>query len=291
MALVGEPNVGKSTLVNALVGQKFSIVSDKPQTTRQRVLGIATDEGSQIIFLDTPGLLTPKYLLQERMVSYIDAAVSDADVVLLLADAGRQGRISEGLETLFKRKKKSRPFVYVLNKTDLLSEGVRSEILAAEASKGIFDAVIGVSALKGTNIDEVRKVVLTHLPEQPPFYPDDIISEHPERFFAAEFIREQIFLKFRDEIPYSTAVEIRDFKERSAGKTFISADVIVERDSQKRIVIGKNGQALKELGVASRAQIEEFLGMPVFLELFVKVRDKWRQKEIHLNRLGYGRSG
>jgi len=286
VAIVGEPNVGKSTLMNALLGQKISIVTRKPQTTRQRVLGILTTPVSQIIFLDTPGLLDARYLLQETMMRSARRALEDADVVLVLTEASASDLpdiVRVRLEPFSKRK----PLLLCLNKVDTAPRDQVLPVLARFAKSGLFREVVPVSALKKENLNDLLKTITQYLPEHPAFYPDDVVSEQPERFFVAEIIREKIFEQFQEEIPYSTAVEIHEFKEREEGKTFINADIIVERNSQKGILIGKKGAALKAIGQAARKDIEEFVGRPVFLELFVKVGEKWRSKESWMKRLGY----
>jgi GTP-binding protein Era len=286
VAIVGEPNVGKSTLMNALLGQKISIVTRKPQTTRQRVLGILTTPVSQIIFLDTPGLLDAKYLLQEAMMRSASRALEDADAVLVLAEASAADLPDKILGRLQQVSKK-KPLLLCLNKVDTAPRDQVLPVLAQFAKSGLFREVIPISALKKENLDDLLKTITRYLPDHPAFYPDDVVSEQPERFFVAEIIREKIFEQFSEEIPYSTAVEIREFKEREAGKTYINADIIVERDSQKGILIGKKGAALKAIGQSARKDIEEFVGRQVFLELFVKVGEKWRSKESWMKRLGY----
>lgn len=286
VAIVGEPNVGKSTLMNALLGQKISIVTRKPQTTRQRVLGILTTPTSQIIFLDTPGLLDPKYLLQETMVRSAQRALDDADVVLVLAESAASDlpdKVRVRLEPVATRK----PLLLCLNKVDTSPRDQVLPVMARFVQSKLFKEVIPISALKRENLDDLLKTITRYLPNHPAFYPDDVVSAQPERFFVAEIIREKIFEQFQEEIPYSTAVEIREFKEREEGKTYISADIIVERNSQKGILIGKKGGALKTVGQSARKDIEEFVGRPVFLELFVKVGEKWRSKESWMKRLGY----
>jgi len=286
VAIVGEPNVGKSTLMNALLGQKISIVTRKPQTTRQRVLGILTTPVSQIIFLDTPGLLDAKYLLQETMMRSAHRALEDADVVLVLTEASASD-LPDIVRVRLEPVSKGKPLLLCLNKVDTAPRDQVLPVLAGFAKSGMFREVIPVSALKKENLDDLLKTITRYLPEHPAFYPDDVVSEQPERFFVAEIIREKIFEQFQEEIPYSTAVEIREYKEREEGKTFINADIIVERNSQKGILIGKKGAALKAIGQAARKDIEEFVGRPVFLELFVKVGEKWRSKESWMKRLGY----
>jgi GTPase len=286
-AIVGVPNVGKSTLLNSLIGQKISIVTKKPQTTRQRIYGILTREDAQIIFLDTPGLLKPKYLLHKEMMRNAEIAISDADVILVMIEAENKSELSDEVKERLSRLKKNKPVILVINKIDAVAESTLKSMLEVYSRQNIFSDIISISALKAKNIEAVINAILKFLPEHEAFYPLDIISESPERFFVSEFIRENIFKNYHEEIPYSAAVEIREFKERQKGKTLINADIIVERDSQKGIIIGKKGEALKKIGMMSRVQIEEFLQQEVFLELHVKVREKWRDNESMLRQFGY----
>ncbi len=290
VALVGAPNVGKSTLMNALLGQKLSIVTARPQTTRQRVLGIHHDASAQVIFLDTPGLITPKYLLHQRMLSQAASAVADADIVAVLTDVADGAKLPPEVGKLVRSIGGSKPLFLLINKVDTVYKPAILPIIAAFAATGHFAEIIPISALKRSNLDDLLRTIIKALPIQPAFYPDDIVSEHPERFFVAEFIREAVFERFREEIPYSTAVEIMEFKEREPGNAYIAADVIVERDSQKGILIGRGGAAMKAVGEAARKQIEAFIGRTVFLELHVKVRDGWRQDARALTQLGYDES-
>jgi GTP-binding protein Era len=286
-AIIGEPNVGKSTLLNALLNQNISIVTRKPQTTRQRVLGILSKEDAQIIFLDTPGLLRPKYLLHREMVKSAESALADAEVVLVMIDISKGNElpteVSERIYPLCELK----PVLLLMNKADKVVKADLLPAIAAFDALKKFKEIIPLSALRHDNLDAVLLSLLQYLPVHEPFYPPDIVSESPERFFVAEFIREQVFEKFSEEVPYSTAVEIREFKERETGKTLISADIIVERESQKGIIIGKKGEVLKSVGTSARFRIEEFLQHPVFLELHVKVKEKWRENEALLRQLGY----
>lgn len=287
VAIVGEPNVGKSTLLNALLGQKISIVTSKPQTTRQRVLGILSREDAQIVFLDTPGLLQPKYLLHETMVRSAQSALADADVILLLTEVGRGTGLPDVVGQALEQGALGKTLFLVINKVDTVPRDQVLPVIAHFAGEGKFKEIIPVSALKGENLEDLLKTVVREMPLHPPLYPPDIVSESPERFFVAELIREAIFEQFHEEIPYSTAVAITEFKEREAGKTFINADIVVERSSQKGILIGAKGTALKKVGQSSRRSIEQFLGRPVFLELHVKVRERWRESEGWLRKLGY----
>ncbi|MBI4417609.1 MAG: GTPase Era [Ignavibacteriales bacterium] len=287
VAIIGEPNVGKSTLINALLGQKISIVTRKPQTTRQRVLGILTLADAQMIFLDTPGILEPKYLLQETMMRSARRALEDADVILVLTDAGNESYLSKVLLAVVKPLQKQKPLILAINKVDTLHRDRALPMIAEMAETGMFEEIVPISALKTENLDRLLESLKSRLPEHPALYPEDLVSEQPERFFVAEIIREKIFEKFHEEIPYSTAVEIREFKEREEGKTYINADIIVERASQKGILIGAKGSALKAVGQLARKEIEEFIGKPVFLELFVKVGEQWRKSGSWMKRLGY----
>ncbi len=286
VALIGRPNVGKSTLMNALLGQKLSIVTPKPQTTRHRVLGILTGSDHQIIFLDTPGLLIPRYKLQEKMVKAAKTAINEADVLLAMIEPDET--ISEAnhamLSELLQTKK---TIILAINKIDLIEKDKLLPMIAAYAQAFRLDEIIPISALKADGLDRLQQLLLKYLPYGLPFYPEDMITDQPERFFVAELIREKIFEKYGEEIPYSTAVAIEEFKEREQGKDYIRAVIYVERDSQKAIVIGRQGMALKQVGQIARQEIEMFLGRPVYLELFVKVKEKWRQKETALRELGF----
>ncbi|PIU44897.1 MAG: GTPase Era [Ignavibacteriales bacterium CG07_land_8_20_14_0_80_59_12] len=289
-AIIGEPNVGKSTLMNAFLGQKISIVTPKPQTTRHRVLGIMSGENYQVVFLDTPGIITPKYRLQEVMMDTARSALADADVVLFMVDVKRVDAVSvedQNEQTLGLLRVTSKPVLLVLNKIDLIHKDALLPMLDAFGKLYPFREMIPVSALTGDGVRDITRSLVTLLPLNEPFYPPDMLSEQSERFFAGEIVREKIFEKFREEVPYSTAVRIVDFKEREAGKDYINADIIVERESQKAILIGKGGKALREVGLSARRDIEEFLGRPVYLELRVKVREKWRDSDAWLKRLGY----
>jgi len=287
VAIVGGPNVGKSTLLNALLQQKISIVARKPQTTRQRVPGILTTDDSQIIFIDTPGFLRPRYLLHEKMMKQLGLALSEADVTLAMTDVLREAELDPELRTQIVERRRGRPVFLVINKVDNVQKPTLLPLIAKAAQAKIFDEIIPISALRGQNLDALLKAIRQYLPNHPAFYPAETVSDKPERFFVAELIREKIFQQFEDEIPYSTAVEIQEFKERESGGAYINADILVERDSQKAIIIGREGTALKKVGEAARKEIEEFIQRRVYLSLFVKVRDRWRKDEAILSRLGY----
>lgn len=303
-AIVGEPNVGKSTLMNALLGQKISIVTKKPQTTRHKILGILSTAAFQAVFLDTPGIIVPRYALHEAMMESARSAVDDADVLLFMVDALRPGLERDTMEdaTLARLKASGKPVYLVLNKVDAVVKSALLPMISAYAAKFPFREIFPISALNRDGTDALLAAIARDLPEHPPLYPTDIVSEQSERFFVAEIIREKIFVKCQEEIPYSATVDIVEFKERSpevapgggsarakGRKWFISADIYVERDSQKGILIGKKGAMLKEIGELARRDVERFLDHPVYLELHVKVRERWREDGTWLQRLGYKR--
>ncbi len=289
VALVGEPNVGKSTLLNAILKQKISIVTNKPQTTRHKILGIHSSDKCQIIFLDTPGIIKPKYLLHEAMMQFASSALNDADLVLFLVDAEqiRNGAYHNDNEAVHKIQSTKKKTFLVINKIDTVEKAHVLPMIESLQKIFPFDEIFPISALKDFGVKELVASIVKVLPEHAPYYPPDIVSAAPEKFFVSEIIREQIFERYAQEIPYSVTVDIIEFKERSASKHFISAEIYVERQSQKGILIGKEGKALKALGGAARKGIEQFLGHSVFLELHVKVREQWREQEQWLKRLGY----
>ncbi len=286
VAVVGLPNSGKSTLVNRFLREKLTIVSPKPQTTRSNVTCILSGERYQVIFVDTPGILKPRYRMQEVMASYINSAVHDADLILLIIDASRyKGAMPQAL-TDFADEVKGKKIVSALNKIDIIP---KKEYLLEmiEKTSEVFPAaeIVPISAVKGDGVDELFSVILGHLPEGPSYFPKDTISNESERFFASELIREAIFLTMEEEIPYSTAVIIEGFEEKPSS-VVITASILVEKNSQKPILIGKKGSAIKEIGTKARLAIEEFLGGKVFLDLHVKVRKDWRKKDVFLREIG-----
>ena len=290
VTIMGEPNVGKSTLMNRFLNQKISIVSNKPQTTRHRILGILTDDDTQVVFLDTPGIIKPKYLLQEAMMQFAGRAIADADVLLFMVDALDPKTDSDlaHAEAFQRLQSFHKPVLLVINKVDTIPKLQLLPIIDFYARAFPFKEVFPVSALTGDGAFALRSALRDLLPEHPPLYPPDIVSEHSERFFASEIIREKVFLGCHEEIPYATTVEVIDFKEREFGKWFIAAEIYVERDSQKGILIGKKGSKLKEIGGQARKDIETLIGHPVFLDLKVKVREKWREDAGWLKKMGYG---
>lgn len=292
VTILGLPNSGKSTLMNALLGQKLSITNKKPQTTRKRILGILSEENYQIIFLDTPGILKPTYLLQEKMMEDVNLSAADADVFILIIDISDEKEIKKTLRNEYLIElidSKKRPIILTLNKVDLIrQEEVKDFILKFEQMKK-FDMVIPISASLNFNLQSVLTKIIEYLPEGPKFYPDYIIAEADERFFVSEIIREKILELYENEVPYSCEVLIADFKERENAKDYISAEIVVEKETQKPIIIGNRGRAIKKLGELARKAIEEFLQREVYLELRVKVRDKWRTNENMLKAFGYGK--
>ncbi|MDZ7295385.1 MAG: GTPase Era [candidate division KSB1 bacterium] len=286
VALVGKPNVGKSTLVNAFLRFKLSIVTPKPQTTRHRILGILSEPGCQIILLDTPGLIQPRYALQAAMVRAAERAMAEADVIVCLLDVSTPLR-EEDLEMIKQVRAGNKSVLIALNKIDLVAKATLLPLIAQLAEQFPDVEIVPISALTHDGLEDLKSAIVQRLPEGVPLYPEDQLTEHPERFFVAELIREKIFERYGEEIPYATTVQIEEFKERAEGKDFISARIIVERPSQKAILIGKGGQALKELGKAARLAIEQFLGRQVFLKLWVAAREKWRSDETLLREYGY----
>jgi GTP-binding protein Era len=284
VALIGRPNAGKSTLFNAFVGQRLSIVTPRPQTTRSRILGILTRPASQMILMDTPGLLDPSYKLHEFMVQQIDLAARGADVVLLLLDASRPRDRSELVRDFLRRNRVL--LVTVLNKVDLLPvEQVDATVAALQEEFGLA-LLLPISALRGDHAGALLERLEALLPLGDRLYPEEMVAEQPERFFAAEFIREAAFLNLREELPYSLSVSIEEFSEHGQ-KTFIRAIVYVERESQKGIVIGHRGENLGRIGRQARLQIEALIDAPVYLELRVKVRPDWRNRDRDLREFGY----
>lgn len=291
-AILGLPNSGKSTLLNALLGQKLSIITSKPQTTRKRILGILSEENYQIIFLDTPGILSPSYLLQEKMMEEVKTSLDDADVIILIIDVKEDSRAEilfnqEFVKESVLKSKKSK--LLVMNKVDLITQEKVNDLIKHFESKNLFEEVIPISASQNFNIQRVREEIIRFLPVGHELFPDDQVTDENERFFVSEIIREKILEIYRDEVPYSCEVLITEFKERETSKHYISAEIVVERESQKAIIIGKGGAVIKKLGELARKSIEEFLQREIFLELRVKVRKKWRSDENLLKSFGYSK--
>ena len=288
VAIVGRPNVGKSTLVNAYLEQKIAIVTPRPQTTRTRQLGILTTPSYQIVFMDTPGLIKPRHKLDEFMVETAAAALEEADLVLFLVDASEMpGYGDQAIAKQLSALGEHIPVIIGMNKGDLLSPDQvipHSEAYCALLPKSDW---ILFSASEGNGRSELLEMVVAKLPEGPRFYPADQITDVYVRDIAAEFVREQIMLQLRDEVPYGTAVQIDQYKERDNGVIYISANIFVERDSHKQIIIGSKGSQLRQIGADARKEIEALIGQKVFLELWIKVLPKWRRNEKSLKRFGY----
>ncbi|MBN2000502.1 GTPase Era [candidate division KSB1 bacterium] len=286
VSVVGRPNVGKSTLTNKLLNFKLCITTPKPQTTRHKIQGVISGDSFQIIFLDTPGIIKPHYSLHQVMRNTAFRAVKDADIVLFVAEA-TAGSHKADLDLLREIKEANEKIILVVNKIDLVKKDVLLCLIDDYCKQYHFEEIVPVSALFENNVQVLLKVLIEHLPEGLPFYPPDYLTEHPERFFVSEIIREKVFQNYGEEIPYSTAVVIDEFHEQEGRKDVIKARIIVEKQSQKGIIIGKKGHALRKVGEQARLDIEKFLGRPVFLELWVAVREKWREKDIFLQEFGY----
>lgn len=288
VAVVGRPNVGKSTLINYLVGQKVAIVSEKPQTTRSRLLGILTLPQAQVIFIDTPGIHKPMHRLGEAMVKAASLSLRDADLVALIVDASVPLSDEDRLAADAVRSQAGKaPVLLVLNKIDLLDQQNLQDARSAYTALHAFAEVIAVSALRGDNLDALQEAVVGRLPESPPLYPPDQITDQPERALAAELVREQVLAHTYQEVPHAIAVVVDEYKQRSEEMTYIAATIYVEKDSQKGIIIGAGGQMLKSIGQAARMEIEALAGTRVYLDLRVKVRKDWRKKEPRLGLTPY----
>jgi GTP-binding protein Era len=283
VSIVGKPNVGKSTLMNALIGEKLSIITPKAQTTRHRILGIVNEEDYQIVFSDTPGIIKPKYQLQDSMMTAVGSALQDADMLLFVTDINEKHDENDVLEKIQHTKI---PLVVLINKIDNATQELVAEKTAYWQEKLNPQHIFAVSALHKYNIDGLLPLILEALPEHPAYYDKEDLTDRTQRFFVSEIIREKIFNNYQKEIPYSTEVIVTAFKEEDK-ITRISAEIIVERDSQKNILIGKAGASLKKVGTEARKDIEKFLDQKVFLETFVKVVPDWRTKKNYLKSFGY----
>lgn len=296
--IVGRPNVGKSTLLNTLMGQKLAIVTHKAQTTRHRILAFLNGDDYQIVFSDTPGILKPNYKLHEKMMTYVSDALSDADVLLLMTD------INESIDTTLEYpewqkaikivKAKEVPVILLLNKVDLAESEEQNTNIVKKWHKKLQPflneeqqiEILPISATDKTNIIPLLNSIIEKLPESPAFYPKDQVTDKPERFIVSEVIREKIFYLFKEEIPYASDVSVIEFKEEK-DIIRIEAEIVVERASQKPIIIGKGGKAIKKIGIQSRKDLEQFFDKQIFLQLYVKVRDDWRDHNNHLKNFGY----
>lgn len=281
--IFGKPNAGKSTLLNALLGEKLAIISSKVQTTRHRIKGILTTADYQLIISDTPGIIEPKYKLHEKMMTAVKEALEDADVAVLLHDLTEEPAESDKIFAALKLKV---PVLVVCNKLDKVSKEKTAAAIAFFKQQPYCTAATAVSAINGINTTELLQELTGLLPEGEAFFPEDDITDLPTRFFVGEMIREKIYELYEEEIPYHTTVLVQEFKEKST-LVKIQADIIVQRETQKGIILGERGQGIKALGMAARADIEKFLGRKIFLELFVKVKPKWRDNDTHLKEYGY----
>lgn len=290
VALIGRPNAGKSTLLNRLVGQKLAIVSDKPQTTRNRITGVRNYPDAQVVFVDTPGVHRPLHRLNVRMVDAALEALREVDVVTVVVDASEPPGAGDRYLMDIVRKV-SAPRVLALNKVDKVAKGLLLPMIERYDREVGFADIVPISALTGDNVDRLENVLLSHLPEGEPLYPDDFLTDQPERFFVAEIVREQVLQHTRAELPFASAVVVDRFEEpeREGGLLRLYCTIIVERESQKPIVVGKGGAMIKAIGTAARQELERFFGTKVFLDLRVKVRADWREDERMLDSLGLPR--
>lgn len=284
VSIVGCPNVGKSTLMNVLVGEKLSIITSKAQTTRHRIMGIVSGDDYQIVFSDTPGILKPNYKLQEKMMEFVVSAFSDADVFLLIVDIYEDIILDE--KYLEKLKNTKTPVLLLLNKVDMATQEVLDTKMAEWKEKLPNAEILPISALKKFNLENVMYRIVQLLPVGEAFYDKDTLTDKPEKFFVSEIIREKILLQYKKEIPYSVEVVVNSFKDEEAILR-IQADILVERESQKAIIIGHKGEALKKVGTRAREDAEKFFGKKIFLELYVKVAKDWRNSDSNLKNFGY----
>jgi GTP-binding protein Era len=282
--ILGNPNVGKSTIMNALVGEKLSIISPKAQTTRHRILGIVNGVDFQIVYSDTPGILKPKYLLQEAMMNFVNTALADADLILYVTDVSENP--DDSSDYLDRIKNSGIPVIIAVNKIDLSNQQDLEKLVEQWHNGFPGSLVIPLSAKENFNLSVLLDSILEKIPENPPYFPKDQLTDKYERFFASEIIREKILLHYRKEIPYSAEIEIEEFRE-GKGMTSIRALIHVARESQKGIIIGHKGRMLKRVGTEARKDMEDFFGRKIFLELYVKVTKDWRENKFALKRFGY----
>ncbi|MGF0126098.1 GTPase Era [Selenomonas bovis] len=287
IAVIGRPNVGKSTLINSLIGQKIAIMSDKPQTTRNRILCILTRPEAQIVFLDTPGIHKPKHKLGEYMVKAAEGTLKEVDAIFFVVDATE--KMGPGEYYILERlQATAKPVILVVNKLDLIEKEQVLPIISHYTDKYPFVGVVPISAKEETNLDALIEEVEKYLPEGPQYYPEDMVTDQPERLIVAELVREKALQLTRDEVPHAIAVDVDEMKARDNGDTYIRVTIYVERDSQKGILIGAKGSMLKEIGKLARADIEMLLGTRVFLDLWVKVKKDWRDRDSVLRGFGFG---
>ncbi|WP_079530308.1 GTPase Era [Halobacillus hunanensis] len=287
VAIVGRPNVGKSTFMNHVIGEKIAIMSDKPQTTRNKISGVLTEKDAQVIFIDTPGIHKPKHKLGDYMVNVAENTLNEVDAVMFMINAEEgYGRGDQFI--LDRLERVDKPVFLVINKIDQVHPDQLLPLIDQYREKFEFEEIVPISALEGNNVNHLLQVVKAHLPEGPQFYPEDQITDHPERFIISEFIREKVLHLTREEIPHSIAVVIEGIEPRKdTNAVYVQAAIIVERKSQKGIIIGKQGSMLKEVGKRARKDIEALLGSRVYLELWVKVQKDWRNRQVQLSDFGY----
>jgi GTPase len=284
VSIIGRPNSGKSTLLNQLLGEKVSIVSDKPQTTRENILGILSLKQGQIVFTDTPGIHKPGHELNRRMMQTVYNSLEGTDLLLLLVDASTAfGSGDQYVVDLVKQR--ALPVFLLLNKTDLVRKETMLPLIASYAGKHPFNEIVPISALKKDNLELLISLILNHLPEGLPHFPEEQFTDRHERFLVSEIVREKVLLNTRDELPYSTTVQIARYDESQPDVAVLNCDIFVEKESQKKIVIGSQGQMLKQIGIEARADIESLLGRRVFLELYVRVKPRWRDDPRFLDSL------
>lgn len=286
VAIIGRPNVGKSTLLNRIVGQKIAIMSDKAQTTRNKIQGVYTTPDTQIVFIDTPGIHKPRHRLGDFMVETAYSALREVDVTLFMISADQKR--GKGDDFIIERLKKSEvPVFLIVNKIDKVHPDALLETIQDYSSQMDFAEVVPISATEGNNFETLMNVLVEQMPEGPQYFPEDQITDHPEYFIVSELVREKVLLLTRDEVPHSVAVVVDSMKRNENDKVHIQATIIIERDSQKGIIIGKGGKMLKVIGTKARQDIERLLGDKVYLELWVKVQKDWRDKQTYLKDFGY----
>lgn len=288
VSIIGRPNVGKSTLLNRIIGQKVSIMSDKAQTTRNKIQGIYTTDKEQIVFIDTPGIHRPKHRLGDFMVESALSTLKEVDAILFLINVNEKRGPGDNF-ILDKLKQVSSPVFLILNKIDLVHPDTLLPIIEDYQKEYDFSEIVPVSASKGNNVERLLDVLKEYLPEGPPFYPEDQVSDHPEYFIASELIREKVLEFTREEVPHSVAVVVDSMRRNENDKVQVNATIVVERKSQKGIIIGKGGKMLKNIGVQARRDIETLLGDKIYLELWVKVQKDWRDKPFYLQDFGYNK--
>ncbi|WP_106497114.1 GTPase Era [Lentibacillus sp. Marseille-P4043] len=288
IAIIGRPNVGKSTFMNRVIGQKIAIMSDKAQTTRNKIQGVLTEDDAQLVFIDTPGIHKPKHRLGDFMVQIAENTLNEVDAVLFMINA-KEGYGRGDQYILDRLQQVKKPVFLIINKIDLIHPDDLFPLIELYKEKYNFEEIIPISALQGNNVNHLLDVLKGHLPEGPQYYPEDQVTDHPERFIISELIREKVLQLTREEVPHSIAVVIENIEERDSNTVFIQATVITERKTQKGILIGKQGNMLKEIGKKARADIEALLGTKIYLELWVKVQKDWRNRQSQLRELGFRR--